>query len=197
MKILFFDTETTGKPINYSAKVTDTENWPRIIQIGYIITDDEGVEITRFDSLVKPDGWEIPKEEFWIKHGYSTEKNELLGLPMTTILNLFIGAIHTFDIGLIVAHNVSFDMNVIGAEMVRYERKIGKPIYWACTMIEGTNVCKIPNKRGYKWPKLEELVRFLFDKELEGAHDALADVSACCECFFELVKRGNMKIPWK
>lgn len=197
MNILFFDTETTGKPLNYNAKVTDLENWPRIIQLGFIITTDKGEEITRFESLVKPDGWEIPKEEFWIKHGYSTEKNEKEGIPMPDILNQFIGGIHTLDVGLVVAHNVAFDMNIIGAEMIRYQRKVGKPLKWACTMTEGTNVCKIPGARGYKWPKLEELVRFLFNKELEGAHDAMADVSACCECFFELVNRGAMKIPWK
>ena len=39
MKILFFDTETTGVPRNYNAPSTDTDNWPRMVQLGYIIYD--------------------------------------------------------------------------------------------------------------------------------------------------------------
>ena len=31
---LFFDTETTGLPKNYNAPITDTDNWPRLVQLG-------------------------------------------------------------------------------------------------------------------------------------------------------------------
>lgn len=41
-----------------------------------------------------------------------------------------------------------------------------------------------------KWPKLGELYRFLFNKDFEGAHDAMFDVIALKECFFEMAKRG-------
>ena len=37
-KFLFFDTETTRLPLDYSAPSTDINNWPRLIQLSWIIT---------------------------------------------------------------------------------------------------------------------------------------------------------------
>ncbi len=34
---VFFDTETTGLPLNWKAPVTELENWPRLIQLAYIV----------------------------------------------------------------------------------------------------------------------------------------------------------------
>ncbi len=33
MKYLFFDTETTGVPKDYKAPSSDTDNWPRMVQL--------------------------------------------------------------------------------------------------------------------------------------------------------------------
>jgi len=35
MKILFFDTETTGLPKNWKAPVEQLDNWPRLVQIAW------------------------------------------------------------------------------------------------------------------------------------------------------------------
>lgn len=62
-----------------------------------------------------------------------------------------------------------------------------------CTMQSSTDFCAIPSNSyygGYKWPKLEELYRKLFGRMFDDAHDALADVSATKECYFELRRRG-------
>lgn len=45
-----------------------------------------------------------------------------------------------------------------------------------------------------KWPTLTELHVKLFECEFEGAHDALDDVKAMVNCFFELKKRGIINI---
>ena len=42
---LFFDTETTGLPKNWKAPVTDIDNWPRMIQIGWLLSDENGKRI--------------------------------------------------------------------------------------------------------------------------------------------------------
>ena len=39
---LFFDTETTGLPKRWNAPVTDLENWPRLVQLAWIMYDDRG-----------------------------------------------------------------------------------------------------------------------------------------------------------
>lgn len=69
----------------------------------------------------------------------------------------------------------------------------GKPRI--CTMLESVYHCKIPfgYKKGYKWPKLTELYKTLFNEEFEGAHGALADIEATAKCFFELKKLGVIK----
>ena len=97
-----------------------------------------------------------------------------------------------------VGHNISFDMNILAAEMHRLHIDIGfvdKPAL--CTMHDSTNLCAIPGKYGHKWPKLEELYGFLFpEKELSvtSLHDALFDIQITRECFFELaLSRGSFQ----
>lgn len=192
MKVLFFDTETNGKPIDYKAPITNLDNWPRIIQLGWVF-DDDGV-ITEMQSLIKPDGWEIPEEDFWINHGYSTEGNELLGSPMPEVLERFCQDLSKADV--VVAHNIAFDYPITAAEMIRYgispEKKSRQKI---CTMESSTNYCKIPGKyRNWKWPNLTELHEKLFNEGFDGAHDALSDVRACARCFNELVKLGVITV---
>lgn len=210
MNILFFDTETTGTPKNYQAPMTDLDNWPRIIQLAWEYADHTGTVHDSQKFLIKPDGWTIPnaathgeKAEFWIKHGYTTEKNEAEGRPMPDVLDHFIDHLNVCDA--IVAHNFNFDYPIAGAEMIRYKRKAAPNPHRAkiCTMATTVNLCKVPfpnrgrfnSRQGYKWPKLEELYMFLFNKGFDGAHDAGNDVAACREAFFELVKRGVIALP--
>lgn len=39
-----------------------------------------------------------------------------------------------------------------------------------------------------KWPKLQELYKVLFGHSFEGAHNAMADVVATKDCFWEMVR---------
>jgi DNA polymerase III subunit epsilon len=194
MNILFFDTETTGLPKNWRAPMSALENWPRIIQLGWILTDREGNVLRRQKHLIYPDSWVIPAEKFWLENGYSTEKNQQEGLPMSMILDLYNYDLLYCDV--LVAHNMSYDYNVLGAEMLRKWNQCPLTSRTRiCTKEVGTNVCCLPGPYGYKWPTLAELHTHLFGTGFEGAHDALADVIACKNSFFELVKRGVIKLP--
>jgi len=194
MRILFFDTETNGKPLRYGAPMTEVDNWPRITQLAYIVTDGNGNVIHSFSELVKPDGWTIPKEQFFIDNGHSTERCEKEGKPIIDVLMRFIHQLSSVD--LMVAHNMAFDKNIVGAEMIRANvRPENKPSQF-CTMLASTPICKIPAPRGgYKWPKLEELYRFCFGEEMTNAHDAMADIDATRQCFFYLLKSGKIQVP--
>ena len=57
----------------------------------------------------------------------------------------------------IIAHNVNFDIKIVGAEFLRKNipNLLSKPAI--DTMKKTTDFCKIPNEYGFKWPKLEEL----------------------------------------
>ena len=57
---LIFDTETTGLPKRWDAPLTDTENWPRCIQIAWQIHDAKGAIVSNKDYLIKPDNFTIP-----------------------------------------------------------------------------------------------------------------------------------------
>jgi len=69
---LFFDTETTGLPKNWKAPVTDLNNWPRMIQIAWILCDDKGNRIESDDFIIKPENFHIPIDAVRV-HGISTE----------------------------------------------------------------------------------------------------------------------------
>jgi DNA polymerase-3 subunit epsilon len=186
INFLFFDTETNGKPKNFKAPVTDVNNWPRITQFGWQLYDSEQNLINEGSYLVKPDGWEIPKEKFFLDNNMSTERCEKFGKPIDEVLEIFISDISKTDY--LIAHNMNFDINVLGAELIRANKQIPKDVTKICTMSESTNYCKLPGPYGYKWPTLAELHNKLFSTGFDGAHDALDDVKACAKSFFELKK---------
>lgn len=193
-KILFFDTETTGTPKDYKASYEDVDNWPRVTQIAWLLCTEDGAIINSYQSLVFPDNWEIPKEQFFIDNNMSTERCADEGFPIDGILDNFLKACYETDF--LAAHNLSFDHRVVWAELIRAGMEPRKGMNKICTMMKSTSVCKLPSTtgRGFKWPKLEELYRFLFNKEMEGAHDAMADIMATKDCFFELVNRGVISL---
>lgn len=190
--ILFFDTETTGKPINYKAPVTDLNNWPRIIQLAWALFNEDGTLFDKGCDLIKPNGWEIPKEEFWIKHGYSTEKSIQEGIEIEKALRLFKTPINRCD--LMVAHNLDFDYPILAAEMIRAKISCEKKPQKFCTMKATVDFCQLPGPYGFKWPKLEKLHEKLFGVKFDGAHDALNDVMVTAACFFELRKRKVLSV---
>lgn len=187
---LFFDTETTGLPKSYKAPVSDLKNWPRLIQIAWLVTDDGGNEIKSTEYIIKPDGFAIPGEAAKI-HGITTEIASKLGVDLKPVLKEIAadisGAVTLF------AHNMQFDEMILGAEFLRmgaFNCLDGKPR--KCTMKASTDFCQIPGPYGNKWPKLQELHARLFQKGFDNAHNALADVRACSKCYFELRRIGVM-----
>ena len=57
---LFFDTETTGIQRSHDAPASDVENWPRLVQIAWILTDESGNDLRSQAFIIRPDGFEIP-----------------------------------------------------------------------------------------------------------------------------------------
>lgn len=190
---LFFDTETNGLPKNYKGDPRDLDNWPRVIQLAWQLYDNNGQLHAEACDLIKPDGWVIPNEKFWIDNGYSTEKSMAQGVPMAHALNGFVAAINQCD--MMVAHNLDFDNPILTAEMIRYGLKADKRPQKFCTMKSTTAVLRLPGKFGLKWPNLTELHNFCFGRGFDGAHDALADVKACASCFFHLNSHNLITLP--
>lgn len=185
---LFFDTETTGIPRDWNAPVTQLDNWPRMVELAWLLTDDQGQRLDSDSAIVKPVGFTIPAEAAAV-HRITTERALAEGKDLATLLNRFSEALN--DTELLVAHNISFDDKIIGAELLRTGiRSRFDKLNRFCTMKSSTELVAIPNRHGYKWPKLEELHVKLFGRAPEVSHAAGADVDACAACFFELQKRG-------
>lgn len=187
---LIFDTETTGLPKRWDAPITDTDNWPRAIQIAWQLHDAMGNCIDHQDYLIKPDGFNIPYDAEKI-HGISTELAEEQGISLAKVLEKFNAVLEKTKF--VVGQNVGFDLNIMGAEFVREDvaNKLQElPVLDTCTE-HTAELCKIPGGRGgkFKLPTLTELHEFLFNQPFAEAHNATADVEATTRCFLELVRR--------
>lgn len=186
--VLVFDTETTGLPKRYDAPINEISNWPRVIQLAWALYDKDQNLIEQKVDLIKPNGWKIPDEPFWVENGFSQEKSEEEGIPIRDALIEFLKRIEVSTY--LIAHNLSFDYPVLGAECIRENLRSQNRPQHICTKEKSTDFCQLPGNYGYKWPTLSELHIKLFDENFEGAHDALADVKACSKCFFKLKEMG-------
>jgi len=185
---LIYDTETTGLPKNFSAPVSDSDNWPRLVQVAWQLHDDMGELIEVKNFIVRPLGFTIPYNAEKI-HGISTKRAQEQGVDLAFVLEEFNKAVAKSEY--IVGHNIIFDINIMGAEFYRTQMETSlmdeKNID---TKNEGTDFCAIPGGRGgrFKWPTLTELHVKLFKEEFSAAHNASADVEATTRCFLELVR---------
>ena len=189
---LIFDTETTGLPQNYSAPLTDFDNWPRCVQLAWQLHDETGKVVSSGDYIVKPDGFTIPFNSEKV-HGISTERANKEGILLEEVMDHFNRDVEKTVF--VVGHNLEFDLNIMGSEYLRMKREnpLSKKIA-IDTKDESTEYCAIPGGRGrYKWPTLAELHDKLFSIGFEEAHNAAADVDATARAFLELVRIGVIK----
>jgi len=188
MLYLFFDTETTGLPGDQYAPASDTTNWPRIVQIAWALIDEDENLSSAQSFLVRPDGFEIPADAT-SHHGITTEAARLNGVEILDALVAFRKDANCAQT--VIAHNIPFDVGVVGAEFARaYLKNPLAGMVEHCTMRYATDFCQLKGRGGYKWPSLTELHNHLFGADFDSAHDATADVRACAKCFFELKRRG-------
>ncbi|MEI6296021.1 MAG: 3'-5' exonuclease [bacterium] len=185
---LFFDTETTGLPKDYKAPVTKLDNWPRLVQIAWLFYGKSGNLISEGSYIIKPEGFDIPIVSSNI-HGITTEIAEKSGVPLDGVLSEFDKLVNKSTY--LIAHNISFDEKIVGAEFLRKKMANNLPSKKTiCTKDVSTNYCAINGKFGFKWPTLQELHNKLFGENFVESHNAIADIAATAKCFWELRKRG-------
>ena len=152
---LIYDTETTGLPRDWKAPLTDSDNWPRLVQLAWQLHDGRGRLISRGNRIVRPDGFSIPFNATKV-HGISTERAIEEGLPLADVVAEFNETLQQATH--VMGHNIEFDINIVGAELHRLglpvDGLLEKPLI--DSKDEATNYCAIPGGRGggYKWPSL-------------------------------------------
>lgn len=181
MKAVIFDTETTGLIDNRTVHI---DKQPHIIEFyGQLVDLRDGTVERKFHSLIKPP-IALPVN---VKNGKGiaemTGINEemLIGQPSfaqvkNDINELFDGATA------VIAHNLSFDKDMVEVE---YERLGEKPIWprrQICTVEQTIHL------RGHRL-NLTKLHNILFPGETFVAHRAINDVEALTRCAVELFRQ--------
>ena len=187
---LIFDTETTGLPRNWNAPLTDSDNWPRCVQIAWQLHDEMGNVLEHQDYLLQPEGYNIPFDAEKI-HGISTELAQKDGISLLEMIEKFKESLSKTKF--LVGQNLGFDLNIMGAEFHRLgidNPLLKYPVLDTCTETTAT-LCQLPGGRGgkFKLPTLTELHEYLFKVPFSEAHNATADVEATTRCFLELIRR--------
>ena len=199
MLSIIFDTETTGIPLKKRGLITDDANWPYIVQLAWVQIDNETGKIVQSKNYIikLPPTVVIPEEAIAV-HRITNAKMRKEGISAKLVFKKFMTAVK--ESKYVVAHNISFDVMVLRAEL--YRHKMFKninifdkgPCIKICTMKYGIGICKIKiinkytGKEDFKWPSLKELHQKLFQQELqeEKLHDAFADVMVCLRCYWKM-----------
>jgi len=197
MKVIVFDTETTGLPITkgfnnyYSYKDLDKYNSSRLLSICWQVYDNTTFISSNY-FIIKPVDFTIDnKSKSCEINGITQEMALEKGIDINEVFTkLFNDLINTDRL---VAHNINFDVNIILSELYRNNKNniidllLSKSLY--CTMINGKNIAKIKfkNSNNIKLPKLVELYKHYFNTEFENAHNAEVDVTACAKCYFKMI----------
>lgn len=212
IRILIFDTETSGKPKHYGNPEDDLDNYPYLVQYcGQLIeldlnNLDSYKVIYSINSLVKPkrNGNIITIEEGAFKvHGISVNKAMQEGNDIAHIAMIHQGMTNCADF--IVAHNWQLDRGVIVSELLRLginsTAKRGCQAF--CTMKYSTNLLQLPSTsayhKGFKFPSLAELYTYCTDRNINDdhqAHDAQGDVNATIICLVHLIKNDSKLQSW-
>lgn len=181
---LFFDTETNGLPKNHNEGPSNSDNWPRLVQLSWLLVDYSLEVISRKDYVVKPEGFNISDSSAEV-HGITNDLAKERGTPLKVVVDKFIQDLDKSSI--LIGHNVEFDKKVLASELLRLgESDIisSKPSF--CTMKATIEYCGIPGPYGLKYPKLQDLYAKLFGEPFKGAHKALSDAMATLKCYKEL-----------
>lgn len=199
MKILVFDTETSGLP-EHNASIQENERWPYILQISYILYDLSTNNAIIKDNFIKvADSVVITEESFNIHH-ISRDHLNNFGVHIIPALREFNEFVRISDV--IIGHNVSFDKRMVFVECLRNnikqnftvfrgKNKIQKPEY--CTMKNSKEFCNIIrlNKTGREFvknPSLTELYQKLFPDAIqpENLHNSMVDTLITLRCYMKL-----------
>lgn len=175
MKAFIFDTETTGLIMNRRLPL---DKQPHITEFFGVTVDlKTGKMGKKISHLVKP------------PIHISGEITRITGIndelvadapPFADVADKIIKALEAAPV--VIAHNLSYDVDMVELEAERLGRKIAWP----------KKICTVEQTIHLKSFRLNlsRLHELLFGEPFAGAHRAEADVTALTKCCIELYKRG-------
>jgi DNA polymerase-3 subunit epsilon len=193
---LFYDSETTGLPLDYAPEADPRQ--PHVVQLGACLVDlDTRTTLSALDVICLPDGWEIPAQAAAV-HGITTEMALAVGVPEKLAVTMLLSMAKRAAVR--VGHNEQFDARILRTAALRFHGDSVADAWSAgaakCTGAMSTPILKLPptermrasGRAGFKMPRLGEAYRHFTGRELQNAHSAMADVQGCMEVFFAIEK---------
>lgn len=174
MKVVIFDTETNGLIENHTIKLNKQ---PEVIEFYGCVVDlaKKGKILSEFDTLVRP---HRPLDDEPKKITGLTDEILATAPYFESVANRVELILQSAPV--VIAHNLSFDVEMIELEMERLHRKIAWPRK-LCTVEQTIHL------KGFRLSQ-SNLHEFLFGEGFEGAHRAKADVHALVRICVELFK---------
>lgn len=185
---MFIDTEASGLPKKWNVPYSQEDNWPYIVQLSWLIYTREGKEVKRHDYYIRNNDFKSSASAIQI-HGITEEFRQQKGEERATVMSILAADLCQYA-PLIIGHFTELDLHMIGADFFRTgieNPALDLPSF--CTMMATTHFVRNPQM---KYVRLGELYSTLFQRKLENQHNALADAKATADCFFELLKNGDI-----
>lgn len=149
-----------------------------LLDFGGILYDDDGEELDRLATLVRPGHGVKLTTGAYKKNGISLDIANRIGMDPSEVLHWFDAAARKAD--RIVGHNVRLDSQVMALTGARLGRHIWLPpcdIY--CTMMREANHLPLSgNPVGESSPTLDEAFASLFGKDRTGSRSAIDNAAA-------------------
>lgn len=179
MIALVFDTETSNL---VDSGLIPLDRQPEVIEFcGFRVDLDTGEHSTTLDMLIRP---QRPISDEITKITGIT--NELLATaePWSEVMANDVISFIEDSSPVVIAHNASFDVEVLNF----MAQRVGRTIRWPrilCTVEQTISMC------GFRL-SLQALHERLFGEPFKEAHRARTDVTALTACCIELRKRGDL-----
>lgn len=179
MKAFLFDTETTGLISNRKLKL---KQQPHVIEFYGCFADlKKGKVISEYNTFIKPPDPSLVTPEITRITGITYDEHLKDAPAFSEVVGDIFGRVQKAPI--LIAHNLSFDKEMLDIEAERLEKKIKWPKKLLCTVEQTINI------KGFRL-NLSGLHEHLFGEPFAGAHRAKIDTAALMRCCVKLVKMG-------
>ena len=98
------------------ATASDLNKWPRLVKLGYIVSNFDGLILEKKGFNIKPEGFNIPKASADF-HGKIHQHALEYVVSILSVIEPFFNQLEKVKI--IEGHNIDFEEKILGYELIR------------------------------------------------------------------------------
>lgn len=180
--LLVIDTESSGLPKKWNIPFSQTESWPFVVQVSWLVYRWDGTKIKEENHYISNSDYTIEPSSREIHH-ISDRLLAEKGESRKAVLELLQNDLIQYK-PIVIGHFVELDYKLLNVEFCRIGQKRNPlenlPLF--CTMTCATS---LPYMETHRQMKLVELYHYLFTEEQPFPHNAFYDALATARCFFK------------